>query len=92
MTHKGKKEQWLSYDLVSDPHTHDIEGAKYNRLSLDNDLMVERAVTHILVNSTGYFGDDVYTFQIMQEQFVETTWWWHYKILLVLIGSQSYGL
>ena len=65
ITYQGAKEQWLSYDLVTDQHIHDAKGATYNRISEDNDLMIERAVTHIIVNSTGYFGDDIFTFEIM---------------------------
>ena len=53
--------------------------------------MVERAITHIVVNSTNYFVDKKFTFLIMQEQFVETDWWFHYKIALVLFGTLSFG-
>ena len=41
--------------------------------------MVERAITHVIIDSNPYIGDESIEFEVIQEQYVETEFWWHYK-------------
>jgi len=41
---------------------HDPEGAKYREISKNNTIMVERGITHLIINSTNYDDDMIYEF------------------------------
>ena len=65
LTHDGVRERWLAYDGILDKHMHDPEGAKYRKINQNNTIMVERGITHLVINSTNYLDDQIYEFQII---------------------------
>ena len=66
ITHEGTfRERWLAYDGIEDRHRHDKEGAKMRAVTQANDIMVERGVTHIIINSTGYRDEEEYHFDVI---------------------------
>ena len=71
---------------------HDPEGAKYREINKNNTLMVERGITHLIINSTNYDDDMIYKFSLIQEQMVNTDFWIHYKNVQALTGFLGYGL
>jgi len=40
--------------------------------------MVERGVTHIILDTTMYTGEDTFELMVMQEQIIETHFWRQY--------------
>jgi len=71
---------------------HDPEGAKYREINKNNTIMVERGITHLIINSTNYDDDMIYKFSLIQEQMVNTDFWKHYKYVQSLTGFLGYGL
>jgi len=57
VTHDGKRERWLAYNGIEDKHMHDVDGAKYREVSQNNTIMVERGITHLVINTTNYLDD-----------------------------------
>jgi len=71
---------------------HDAEGAKHRSLTQNNTIMVERGITHLVINATHYDDDEIYEFQLIQEQMVCTDFWIHYRYVQVITGLMGYGL
>jgi len=65
LTHEGTRERWLAYNGIEDDHMHDKEGAKHRTLNQTNTIMVERGITHLVINSTNYYDDEVYNFKLI---------------------------
>ena len=65
LTHDGKEEPWFNWN--DEGHKHDQHGAGLRVVNDTNRLMVERGITHILIDTTNYTGDQAWKFEIMQE-------------------------
>ena len=90
LTHTGLDEQWFQWN--DEGHQHDAHGAILRYVNETNKLMVERGVTHIVVDTTKYNGSEAFEFNAIQEQIIETDFWRHYKRLQALTGALAYGL
>jgi len=65
LTHDGREEPWFNWN--DEGHKHDEHGAALRVVNDTNRLMVERGITHILIDTTNYTGDQAWKFEIMQE-------------------------
>jgi len=65
LTHDGREEPWFNWN--DEGHTHDAYGAALRIVNDTNRLMVERGVTHILIDATNYTGPQTWEFQVIQE-------------------------
>ena len=65
ITHDKKTERWLSYNGIQDDHSHDSPGSKLRPINRTNQIMVERGVTHIVINSTNYQESEIYDFKVI---------------------------
>jgi len=90
LTHEGKEEPWFNWNDAG--HKHDEHGAALRVVNDTNRLMVERGITHILIDTTNYTGDRAWKFEVMQEQIVRTDFWKHYVRIQMLSGFLSFGI
>lgn len=65
LTHDGREEPWFAWNDAG--HLHDEYGAALRTVNDVNRLMVERGVTHILIDTTNYTRAETWKFQVMQE-------------------------
>ena len=54
--------------------------------------MVERGITHLVIDATKYNGSEAFEFDVIQELIVETTFWRQYRCLQPLTGLLAYGV
>lgn len=89
ITHEGVDEQWFRWNDAG--HRHDEYGAPLRTVDDGNKLMVERGVTHIVLDTTNYTGSEVFEFSVIQEQIIKTDFWRHYMNVQTLTGCLAFG-
>ena len=90
LTHAGTEEPWFNWN--DEGHKHDEQGAALRIVEDTNRLMVERGITHLLIDTTSYTGTETWEFQVIQEQIVRTAFWRHYMRIQMLSGCLSFAL
>ena len=60
LTHDGTEEPWFNWN--DEGHKHDEQGEALRMVNDTNRLMVERGITHILIDTTNYTGEEVWKF------------------------------
>ena len=60
LTHKGNNEKWFTPE-----HDHDPNGADLRKLNSTNQVMVERGIKYIIIDSSGYQGNETFRFTVI---------------------------
>ena len=53
--------------------------------------MVERGITHVVIDTTSYNSSDIFEFNVIQEQIIDTAFWKHYRGIQFLTGALSFS-
>ena len=89
LTHDGYAEPWFQWNEAG--HKHDAQGAALRVVNETNRVMIERGITHLVIDTSAYTGSEAYEFKVIQEQIPETEFWVHYRCLQTLTGVLAYG-
>jgi len=54
--------------------------------------MIERGVSHVIIDASTFASNETIYFTVMQEQMVQTEFWHQYKQIQLITGALSYAL